>query len=86
MSKPSTLRIPSATGDSCIYDNPETMRREYYYSNRLVGYYTAAFLTQSSNIIPNQNKTVAFHLRPFTPGSLVGNPEKRKSVKTRGLK
>ena len=62
------------TPESCIYDNPVTLRREYWLNKQLIGWYTEEFLNQSDNIV--QVKPAAkLHICRFQPGRIVGNKD-----------
>lgn len=63
---------------TCIYDNPEASRREYWRDGKLVGWYTVEFLDQADKIL-TITKKMEKHLRKFQPGFLLGDPEARVS-------
>jgi len=62
------------TNKTCIYDNPQAFRREYWRDGKLVGWYTKEFLDQADKIL-TITKKMEVHLRKFQPGSFIGNTE-----------
>jgi len=57
----------------CVYDNPESFRREYWRDGKLVGWYTKEFLDQAHKIL-TVSKEMEPHLKTFSPGSYRGDP------------
>lgn len=60
--------------NKCIYDNPTSLRREYWLNGKMVGYYTKEFLDQAGNIV-QISKKAAQHLSKFNPGRIIGKKE-----------
>ena len=68
---------------TCIYDNPVTERREYWNNKKLTGWYTAEFLNQSDNILPNLKPTARLHICRFFPGRIIGDSNAIKQEKSK---
>lgn len=64
---------------TCVYDNPNTMRREYWCDGELSGYFTAEFLDQASEMITITRKN-APNLQPFQPGAMRGDSTAMKKA------
>ena len=57
---------------TCIWDNAETMRREYWRNGEIIGWYTKEFLDQAGNILTITDKMLK-HVSQFQPGRLIGD-------------
>lgn len=56
---------------TCIFDNPETFRREYWRNGNLIGWYTKEFLDQAGKIL-TIDKKMEPHVGKFQPGRILG--------------
>ena len=56
---------------TCIFDNPETFRREYWRNGDLIGWYTKEFLDQADKIL-TISKKMEPHVGKFQPGRILG--------------
>ena len=59
---------------TCIYDNPQTSRREYWRDGKMIGYYTSEFLDQAGNILTVTEKMLK-HVCRFQPERLIGDKQ-----------
>ena len=64
---------------SCYYDNPDTMRREFWVNGELRWFITAELLYFVDVFTPKEWK--AFCKDPFTLGNIKGDPEALKKSK-----
>lgn len=56
---------------TCIFDNPETFRREYWRNGNLIGWYTKEFLDQADKILTIDKKMEPY-VGKFQPGRILG--------------